>query len=67
MGQDAVATNFDLPSGEQANVVLEGSLASGSAFVDLAAIASAASGTVVSQEVVSDPANGIGIHKAGFE
>lgn len=66
-GEDAVAVTFPLGSGQSAHVDLSGEVLPGVAFIDLRASASAASAGVGAQGSVSEPANGIGVLKNGFE
>ena len=66
-GENAVAVTFALGAGQSAHVDLSGEVVPGVAFVDLHASASAASAGVSAQGSVSEPANGIGVLKDGFE
>ena len=66
-GENAAAVTFPLGSGQSAHVDLSGEVVPGVAFVDLRASASAASTGIGAQGSVSEPANGIGILKDGFE
>ena len=66
-GENAVAVTFPLGSGQSAHVDLSGEVLPGVAFIDLRANASAASAGVGAQGSVSEPANGSGVLKDGFE
>lgn len=66
-GQNAVAVAFVLGSGQSAHVDLSGEVVAGVAFVDLRASASSASTGISAQGNASEPANGIGVLKNGFE
>ena len=66
-GQNAVAVTFVLGSGQSAHVDLSGEVMPGVAFIDLRASASSASTGISAQGNASEPANGIGVLKNGFE
>lgn len=66
-GAGAAAVTFLLGSGQSALVDLSGEVMPGVAFVDLRASANAVSAGVSAQGSVSEPANGIGVLKDGFE
>ncbi len=67
-GSGAVAVSFDLGAGESAQIELSGEVLPGVAFVEVVAQASTASGGgAASSGSTSDPANGIGLFKHGFE
>ncbi|MCX7562120.1 cadherin-like beta sandwich domain-containing protein [Xanthomonadaceae bacterium XH05] len=66
-GENAVAVTFPLGSGQSAHVDLSGEVLPGVAFVDIRANAGASSAGVSTQGSISEPANGIGVLKDGFE
>ena len=67
-GANAVATGFDLGSGQSATIELSGDVTAGAAFVDISARAGTASGGGSNaQSSISESANGIGVMKSGFE
>lgn len=66
-GTGGVGTGFDLASGAAAHVDLIGDVSPGVPWVDLAAQAHTASGGMQVSRSLSEPANGIGVMKTGFE
>src|SRR5690606_27700408 len=66
-GENAVAVPFPLGSGQSAHIDLSGEVLPDMAFVDIRANAGASSAGVSTQGSISEPANGIGVLKDGFE